>query len=204
MGDFNGKINGLDEVIGITDASMLRSIIKSPGFKTLSATAVIVKSEKLSAGHILLSNNTGHKYKLPVVSESRIDTLIPPAKPTMEITIAVRFTPDADGIYRFKYWQKKMFEYIGGDYVGFYTSNDIIHCHYNSGVDQCISFPFGYGVVGCLKNDWKYRNDKIASVLNLYPTAKYFCIEMSDLGAIIILINTNFASYRFYFLARQR
>lgn len=204
IGQLHEKIDGLDEIIGIDDAHLLQSIINAPGFINSSAVAVFVKSTKHSSAYIHFQNNAGHNYKLPLRDESHIDKKIPPFSDTLDLPIGVKFTPDTDGIYLFKYWQKKVSVYQRECYVKFYIKSNKIHCQYKLSPSQIVSFPFKNGVGGSLTSEYEYRQSLLASILSLYPISKVFNIEISDMGHIRISITTVSANYNFYVSAQKK
>lgn len=198
-GKLNDGIDGLTEVVGLTNIPMLRAILNSPGFKTSSATAMFVKATSLSSSYFHFKNNSGHDHKYPCVSEDMIDKLMPLPGWT-EQTFDVTFKADGAAIGLFKYWQKKIADHKGGKHVAIFTKKGEVVCQYEYGKNDITSFSFGTKITGNTKRVRRYVAEEIASILNLYHVSKEFIIQLTSLGAMRFFVNSGVAKYNLFLL----
>lgn len=197
FGNLYQPITGIETTVGISRIPVLKGYIDFPGFTSASASVNIVNEMRNGVNiptEIQFSSGSGHTANYRFMSESMINeqVKVPPFKgATWDVTIS----PEKKKIAELAYFQGV----LGGFEKRFTVSTDknTLNFHVGTGPTDRTTVPFANNITGSLKHQWSWPLTQVLSILKLSDTASSTTMNISDMGALKIVIDSGLGLYSY-------
>ena len=197
FGNLAQPIAGIDSTVGLSRISVLKGFIDFPLYSEASASIDVVsetrEGEDVPAG-INFVTGSGHLSHYRFMSEAMVNEQIkvPPFKgATWDVTIE----PEKKKISELGYF----LGVLGGFEKRFTVSVDKGTLNFNigSGPTDKTTYPFAKNVTGTLKHQWSWPLGQVLSILKLSETSSTTTMKFSDMGALMIEIDSVTGKYSY-------
>lgn len=195
FGNIYQPITGIETTVGLSRISVLKGYIDFPGFASASASINIVNEMRatiITPTEIQFNSGSGHTANYRFMSETMINeqVKVPPFKGA---TWNVSISPEKKKIAELAYFQGV----LGGFEKRFTVSTDknTLNFHVGTGPTDRTTVPFANNISGELKHQWSWPLTQVLSILKLSDTASLTTMNISDMGALKIDIDSGIARY---------
>jgi len=199
----NEGVEGLTETVGLGDEPLLRSVLKSPGFRSADAKAIFHPKSTSYPPFAVLSNDRGQDHMHQFMTESYIDQVMKVPSLRGGIPFEVLVQPTKEGIDLLKYWFAEWQEY-GEDYVDFATANGDLVCEFAGALRQRTRFAFQRRVTGTLGSCVRIEAEQLLRILDLTSTSKSVVLGVSSVGGVKLEVDSGAGLYRYVMAGRLR
>jgi len=197
FGSMNKPITDIDTTVGLSRISILKGYIDFPLFSESSAAVSIIKETKSNQSiptEIKFDSGVGHVANYRFMSETMVNEQIkvPAFKgASWDITI----TPEKKRIAELSYFQGV----LGGIEKRFIVSinKGTLNFSVGTGPTDRTTVPFASNITGTMKNQWTWPLSQVLSILKLSDTASSTTMKFSDMGALMIEIDSGIGKYQF-------
>lgn len=197
FGGLYQPISGIESTVGLSRIPVLKGCIDFPMFAGDKATVNVLSEVRAGVScptEIQFNSGLGHTANYRFMSESMINeqVKVPPFKGAVwNVTI----TPEKAKISDLSYWQGT----LGGFEKRFTvtTDNGTLNFHVGSGPTDRTTVPFAENITGTMKHQWSWPISQVLSILKLSDTASSTTMKFSDMGALMIEIDSGMGKYSY-------
>jgi hypothetical protein len=198
FGEMYQPIEGIAATVGLSRIAVLKGYIDFPPYSGATANVAIVTENRGGVDtptEIKFSSGDGHISNYRFMSESMINeqVKVPPFKgATWNVTIE----PEKKKISELSYFQGV----LGGFEKRFTVSvdaNNTLNFSVGTGPTDRTTTPFAKNVTGSLKHQWSWPLSQVLSILKLSETASSTTMKFSDMGALMIEIDSGMGKYSY-------
>jgi hypothetical protein len=198
FGNMYQPITGIDTTVGLSRVPILKGYIDFPLFSGDSADVSVVTELRGTVTvptEIKFDSGAGHTANYRFMSEAMVNEQIkvPPFKgATWNVTIE----PEKKKIAELAYFQGV----LGGFEKRFIVSVDAkgtLNFSVGNGPTDRTVVPFANNVTGTLKHQWSWPLAQVLSILKLADTASTTSMKFSDMGALMIEIDSGIGKYQY-------
>jgi len=198
FGTMYQPIAGINTTVGLSRIAVLKGYIDFPLYSTDKSKVDIVTEQRgteILPTEILFDSTSGYKSNYRFMSESMINeqVKVPPFKgATWNVTIV----PESKKIKELSYFQGV----LGGFEKRFVVSVDgkgTLNLAVGTGPTDRTTVPFAENVTGTLKHQWSWPLAQVLSILKLSETASTTTMKFSDMGALMIEIDSGIGKYSY-------
>jgi hypothetical protein len=197
FGSMYQPITGIDTTVGLSRLAVLKGYIDFPLFSDPKANVSVITETRGGVTvptEIKFDSGSENISVYRFMSEAMVNDQIkvPPFKgATWNITI----TPEQRRIKELSYFQG----ILGGFEKRFVVSVDKNTLNFNigNGPTDRTTVPFATNVNGTLKHQWSWPLSQVLSILKLSETASTTSMKFSDMGALMIEIDSGIGKYSY-------
>ncbi len=197
FGSMLQPINGIDTTVGLSRVPILKGYIDFPLFSGAAADVSVVTEVRGTATvptEIKFDSGSGHTANYRFMSEAMVNEQIkvPPFKgATWNVTIE----PEKKKIAELAYFQGV----LGGFEKRFIVSIDkgTLNFSVGTGPTDRTVVPFANNVTGTLKHQWSWPLAQVLSILKLSDTDSTTVMKFSDMGALMIELESGIGKYQY-------
>jgi hypothetical protein len=197
FGEMYSPIEGIQATVGLSRIPVLKGYIDFPVFSGSTASVAVTTENRSGVdvpSEIKFSSGEGHTANYRFMSESMINeqVKVPPFKgATWNVTV----TPEKKKIAELSYMQGV----LGGFEKRFVVSVDAGTLKFNVGTGPTdrTTLPFASNVTGTLKHQWSWPLSQVLGILKLSETASTTTMKFSDMGALMIEIDSGIGKYSY-------
>lgn len=197
FGEMYQPIDGIEATVGLSRIPVLKGYIDFPVFSGNKASVVVTTENRSGSdvpSEIKFSSGEGHTANYRFMSESMINeqVKVPPFKgATWNVTV----TPEKKKIAELSYMQGV----LGGFEKRFVVTVDAGTLNFNVGTGPTdrTTLPFASNVTGTMKHQWSWPLSQVLGILKLSETASTTTMKFSDMGALMIEIDSGIGKYSY-------
>jgi hypothetical protein len=197
FGEMYQPIAGIDTTVGLSRIPILKGYIDFPLFSGDKSSVDIVTEVRGTVTvptEIKFDSGAGHVANYRFMSEAMINeqVKVPPFKgATWNVTIE----PEKKKIAELAYFQGV----LGGFEKRFVVSIDkgTLNFGVGSGPTDRTIVPFANNVTGTMKHQWSWPLSQVLSILKLSETASTTTMKFSDMGALMIEVDSGIGKYSY-------
>ncbi len=197
FGSMYQPVMGIDTTIGLSRIAILKGFMDFPPYSSDSAKVEVVSelrgSTSLPSG-IKFDSGAKNVSIYRFMSETMVNEQIkvPPFKgATWNITI----NPEKKKISDLNYFQGV----LGSVEKRFVVSVDkgTLNFDVGTGPNDKTTVPFADNVTGTMKHQWSWPLNQVLSILKLNETASTTTMKFSDMGALMIEVDSGIGKYQY-------
>ncbi len=197
FGELKTPLAGIESVTGLSQMGTLKGYLDFPLFSGDKAKVEVVhetRDSEIVPVELKFESGSGHNSVYRFMSEMMANEQIkvPPFKgATWDITIV----PEKKSISDLSYFQGV----LGGFEKRFTVSvnKNILNFNVGTGPTNRTVVPFATGVAGTLKHQWSWPLAQVLSILKLSETDASVTMKFSDMGALMIELDSGLGKYSY-------
>ncbi len=197
FGSMYQPITGIDTTVGLSRIAILKGYMDFPLFSAPTAKVDIVSELRGTVNvpvEVKFDSGVGHTANYRFMSEAMVNEQIkvPPFKgATWNVTVS----PEKKKIAELAYFQGV----LGGFEKRFVVSvnKGTLNFNVGSGPTDRTIVPFADNVTGTLTHQWSWPLSQVLGILKLSETASSTTMKFSDMGALMIEVDSGIGKYQY-------